>query len=59
MDFDAITKALAEVNYKGEFTYEAGRFYRNMPDELIPSALKFMVEVGRYLIDKIEAYKVK
>lgn len=59
MNYDAITKALAEINYKGEFTYEAGKFYKNMPDELIPSALKFMVEVGRHLIGKIESYKVK
>ena len=57
MDFEAICKALADVDYKGEFTYEAGKFYNGMPDELLPSALKFMAEVGRHLIGRIEYYK--
>ena len=57
MNFEALCKALAEVDYKGEFTYEAGRTYRGMPDELLPSALKFMAELGRYLIGRIEYYK--
>ena len=57
MNFEAICKALAEVDYKGEFTYEAARFYGGIPNELLPSALKFMVEVGRHLIGRIEYYK--
>jgi sugar phosphate isomerase/epimerase len=57
MNFEAICKALAEVDYKGEFTYEAARFYSGIPNELLPSALKFMVEVGRHLIGRIEYYK--
>ena len=57
MNFEEIMKALAEINYKGEFTYEAGKFFNSMPDELMQSALNFMVEVGRYLIDRYEHYR--
>ena len=57
MDYEEITEALADIDYKGEFTYEAGTFFKNMPDELIPTALKFMVDVGRHLLGRIEYYK--
>lgn len=56
MDWDAITKALSDVGYKGDFTYEASGFYRNLPHDkdLVLSALRYMHDVGRYLIKKIE-----
>lgn len=57
MDFEKITEALAKVNYKGEFTYEAGKFYNRMPDPMMLPSLNFMAEMGRYLIGRIEYYK--
>lgn len=56
MDWDAITKALSDVGYKGDFTYEASGFYINLPHDkdLVLSALRYMHDVGRYLIKKIE-----
>lgn len=48
--WDRITKALKDINYDGDFTYEAGNFLNAVPKELYPQATKYMAEVGKYLI---------
>jgi len=53
MNWGAITRALGEIEYKGDFTFEADAFIRNVPEELLFSAYKFMHDTGRYLINKI------
>jgi len=55
LDWNAITAALKEINYKGEFTFEADNFLARLPDPLKPSAAKFMHDVGRQLIAMIES----
>lgn len=57
MDWDSILKALAEVDYKGNFTYEADYFMKKFPDDLLPSCEKFMHDVGRSMMAKIESYR--
>ena len=57
LNYDAICKALADVDYVGEFTLESERFARNYPDEHLPSALKFMAETAKFYADRIEKYK--
>ncbi len=54
MDWEGICKALKEIGYKGHFTYEADNFLLKYTDEFLPTALKFMNDTGRYLINKIE-----
>ena len=55
MNWDSITSALAETNYKGALTFETDKGYLEpMPTELFFSALKHMAEVGRYLKSQIE-----
>ena len=57
LDFKAIAKALAEIDYQGDFTFEADNFYAGFPLELYPDVASFMVKVGRHLINEIEANK--
>jgi len=58
LNWDDICKALAEVEYNGDFTYETGNFYScYMEDSFIPVAAKFAEQVGRSLIRKIEEFK--
>ena len=57
IDFNAITDALAEINYQGDITFESGNYFKNFPDELVLSAARLMCEVGRYLIRQIEEKK--
>ena len=54
IDFEKVCKALGEIDYKGDFTYEIGAFFRKIPDGLIDSALTFAHDTGRYLIKRIE-----
>lgn len=59
LDWDAITSALAEIGYNGDFAFESNLFYRNFPRELCPEALAFTEKVGRYLIREIERKQQK
>lgn len=55
MNWDAITKALGEIDYQGDFTYEADNFLARMDKAVIPAALSFMEKAGRILTAKIDA----
>lgn len=55
LDWAAITAALKEINYKGEFTFEADNFLVRFPNPVKAQAAKFMHDVGRQLIAMIES----
>ncbi|MBE6601914.1 MAG: sugar phosphate isomerase/epimerase [Ruminococcaceae bacterium] len=57
MNWEEIMKALAEIDYDGEFTFEADRFFMGLPPALMPKAVSLMVDMGRYLIGRFEAYQ--
>lgn len=56
MDWEAIMKALADVRYDGDFTFEADNFLNNFPNDFKPRAVKFMVDTGRYLIGRYDEH---
>ena len=58
-DWDKVVKALAEIGYEGDFTYEADGFYKNKPKELYKQYQITAVQTGRFLIKKAEEYKIK
>lgn len=53
-DWNAITAALADIDYSGDFTFETDGYYNGMDDEFIPTATKFLHDTGRHLISLIE-----
>jgi len=53
MDFDKITAALKEIGYDGDVTFEAIGYIRKTPDELKEAAAGYMLQVGKYLRNKI------
>ena len=57
--WDAVMKALAEIDYQGEFTFEADRFLARYDDEFVGEAARFMVKVGRMLIGKFDRYRAE
>ncbi len=59
MDWDDILSALGEIDYQGNFTYEADNFLLGFPDDLLHSCERFMHDVGRSMMKKIEKYRVK
>lgn len=59
IDWDQTAKALAEINYRGDFTFEIPNFFRCFPAELLPSAARLAHDTGRLLMQKIEKYKIE
>lgn len=57
INYNAVCKALADIDYKGEFTLEADNFLIKYDAEFKPTALKFMADCTRHYVEKIEAYK--
>ncbi|MCQ2471817.1 MAG: sugar phosphate isomerase/epimerase [Clostridia bacterium] len=59
MEWDEIAKALAEINYDGDVTFEADEFiapFANDPRSAL-QALKLLNSIGRNFIRRIEYYK--
>lgn len=59
MDWNDILRALGETDYQGNFTYEVGDFLRAFPDDVVLSSEKFMHDLGRSMMRKIEEYRIK
>ena len=55
LNWDEITRALADIGYEGDLTFEADMFIRGFPRELWQDAVDFMVKIGRNLISKVAA----
>ena len=57
IDWDSVTKALAEIGYQGDFTLEVLNSYRAFDAEFMPVSAKYIHDVGRYMMAKVERYK--
>ena len=49
-----IAKVLKNIDYSGDFTFEADSFIEKFPKELYLNASKLMLDVGRYLVKTYE-----
>ena len=57
-DFPLIMKLLAEIDYEGDLTFEADRFYNNFPENIYQDVTNFMHLTGRELIRMFEENKL-
>lgn len=58
IDWESVMEALAEIDYKGDLTYEVGsNYFGRKPDALLGQYVKLMEQTGRYLIDVFEKAK--
>ena len=57
VNWSKVMKALAEIDYKGDLTFEADNFMDNKPDALLPECARLMAKTGKYLIEQFNAYK--
>ncbi len=57
LDWVEITKALHDIEYEGDFTFETDAFFRGYTDDTVDMACRYMVETGRTLIRMIEGAK--
>ena len=53
IDYLSVVRALGEIQYEGDLTYEADCFLKGFPTEFLPEASAFMCKVGRCLIDNM------
>jgi len=51
--WESVIEALKEIDYQGDFTFEADQFLALFPNELKKDTLTFMNKVGRYFVDRI------
>ncbi|MGN1346906.1 MAG: sugar phosphate isomerase/epimerase family protein [Eubacteriales bacterium] len=58
MNWDNITRALGEIGYCGDFTYEADAFLSRFSPSDLPIGVNFMAALGRHLIRKIDAARM-
>lgn len=56
-DIDEMLRAIAQLDYEGDFTYETHRHTMNLPDELVLPAIRYSNEVGVYLLKRCEQFK--
>lgn len=57
IDWDKAMKALAEIGYEGDLTFEVPGYFDALPKELIPSAAKLLADTGKHLRNKFLAAK--
>lgn len=50
IDYFQVIKALKEVNYKGELTFECDKYLKKFPKEHSTAVSEFMLKTGRFLI---------
>jgi len=58
MNWGEICKALADIEYGGDFTLEASCFVERFDESFLPTVLKYMADLSKYLIKKIQLYKI-
>ena len=54
MNWHEIAKALGEVDYQGDSTFEADNYFNPMPEEFMPQGAKYLHDIGRYLMNIVE-----
>jgi sugar phosphate isomerase/epimerase len=61
IDWDEVTRALGEIDYTGDFTYELdGKVIvpEGMDEAFIPTHVKYLADVGKLLCSKIEKQRI-
>lgn len=57
IDYEKVVRALGEIDYQGDFTFEAECVFDKIPINALQPAADLMCSIGRYLTEKIETYK--
>ncbi|MBQ7343826.1 MAG: sugar phosphate isomerase/epimerase [Clostridia bacterium] len=57
INWDKVSRALGEIDYKGPFTLEADCFYDGFMEEHYPAVTKFMADTARVISNKIDLYR--
>lgn len=53
IEWNSVISALKDINYDGNFTFEADSTLARFPDELIPACYELLEKIGKYFISKL------
>lgn len=56
IDWEETMKALSDIGYRGNLSFEAAGFYKKFPEPHNKTAFSLTADVGRYLISRFEHY---
>lgn len=59
IDWEDVCRALAEIDYDGVFTFETMAFLARFEDDFIPTAVRWLHDMGLYLTGKVEKYRAE
>ena len=54
MEWMPILETLAQIGYRGDFTFECYNFFRGLPLEFLPDAAQYLCKLGRRMANIIE-----
>ena len=54
MEWMPILETLAQIGYRGDFTFECYNFFRGLPAEFLPDAAQYLCRLGRRMANEIE-----
>ncbi len=54
VNWDEFLKALKDIGYTGDFTFEAHNFLKNCPVDFIGEAVSYMCKTGRYMVNLLK-----
>lgn len=58
IDWDRVLKALADVDYQGDFTFESLHLYEDrVPEELFPLQARHLFELGKAMVARLASFK--
>ncbi len=57
VEWSKVTKALAEIDYDGNLTFEADNTLKHCPEFFLPTAEKYLFEIGKALVTMINSNK--
>lgn len=57
LNWDSISRALGEIDYRGVFNMESDSFFEGFMEEHYPAVTKFMADTARVIANKIDLYR--
>lgn len=56
-DVDDMLRSLAQLDYKGDFTFETHRHTMRLPEEMVLPAMRYSRELGEYLVNRCNKFR--
>jgi len=57
LDWDVILRAVADVGYRGNFSFEVKQPMRRLPPDMTLPMLRYLHQLGKYMTDRLEAFR--